>query len=641
MEKRLVLFLLLSFAMIFLYSQLMPKPQPPDPAPAPAGGTGAGPAAGTGPAPEPAAGTGSPPVARPDGAPPDPAPAAAALAERDPEDGEPVSVETRSAVWTLSTWGGTLAQVRLKGYAKEPGQDLSDPESRYEVFSARAPGGRPRHTLSLEVLKPAGSPDERLPVDHALWEVAERGERNLTFRMPIPAAGVAIEKEFRFPDEVEEGARGPYHVEFVLRLLVTDPGKAAAWFGDRLHLRLRGPSGVVNEQSSGLGSYYYTEVLTTGRVNPEDFRGARKLRRYPEEADPESDDFIRWIGLRNRFFGTILEVSDPTALAARQVGIEAFEDRDAGGEKFPGMSPLVDFSLALPPAPAEGGAEGGATPAVEAGFLLFVGPMDPKLFRQEPYEAFAPIVDYGFFGPIVRIILPLLGLIRSLVGNWGIAIIVLTLLIRMAMFPLSRRSQVSMQKYSRQMMRLKPKMDALKERYGQNRKKMNEEMMKLYREEGVRVFPAGCLIMFLQMPVFIGLFYALRSSIGLRHSSFLWAADLTAPDRLAGPLANHGIPLLWDPLFLNVFPILMGITWYLSSAMAPKPADPQQAQTMKMMRWMPIIFSLLLYNYAAGLALYMVVSSTWSIFEMKVVKKVFAVAAEPAVGPAPTFRKGR
>jgi YidC/Oxa1 family membrane protein insertase len=190
------------------------------------------------------------------------------------------------------------------------------------------------------------------------------------------------------------------------------------------------------------------------------------------------------------------------------------------------------------------------------------------------------------------------------------------------------------------MARLKPKIDEIKKRHAKNKKKQQEEQMKLMREEGMQMFPAGCLVMFLQLPVFIGLFQALRYTIGLRHSSFLWTRDLTAPDQLAGPWSNHGIPLLWDPLFLNVLPILMGITWYLSSAMAPKPVDPQQAQQMKMMKWMPIIFSLMLYNYPAGLALYMVVSSTWSIFEMKVVRRVFLQPEEGAEAPA-TFRKGR
>jgi YidC/Oxa1 family membrane protein insertase len=131
--------------------------------------------------------------------------------------------------------------------------------------------------------------------------------------------------------------------------------------------------------------------------------------------------------------------------------------------------------------------------------------------------------------------------------------------------------------------------------------------------------------------------------VGLRHAGFLWAPDLTAPDRLAGPFATGSIPLIPDPFYVNVFPILMGVTWYLSAAMAPKPGDPQQQSTMKMMKWMPIIFSLLLYNYAAGLALYMVVSSTWSIFETKVVKKVFLKdkGETAAVVASPQFRKGK
>jgi YidC/Oxa1 family membrane protein insertase len=279
---------------------------------------------------------------------------------------------------------------------------------------------------------------------------------------------------------------------------------------------------------------------------------------------------------------------------------------------------------------------------VERSFLFFVGPVDPGLLSEEPYAAIKPIIDYGLFGFITKALLALLGVIRSVVVNWGVAIIVLTLIVRLAMFPISRRSQLSMQKYQRQMGRLKPKMDVIREKYkDKNKKKMNEEIMKLYREEGVSMVPKGCLVMFLQLPIFIGLFQALRYSIDLRHSPFLWAMDLTAPDRLGGwQVDTSGIPLIPNPLFFNVFPILMGITWYLSSAMAPKPADPQQAQQMKMMKWFPIIFSLLLYNYPAGLALYMVTSSCWSIFEMKVVRRLLA-KSEPEAAEVKGFRKGR
>jgi YidC/Oxa1 family membrane protein insertase len=393
-----------------------------------------------------------------------------------------------------------------------------------------------------------------------------------------------------------------------------------------------------------------TEVLVSDRVDPKEFSGAIEVKGpfkakawpapdevWPPVADQRPDRLVSGFGVHTRYFGALLKPEDPAALGAQGVELIGVRDKPepttAKGKttqkEFGNHFTAVDFVL---PRPAAG-------QTAELKFLFFAGPMDPDVLTEPPYDNFAPIVDYGWLG-IPKLLLILLGVIHSVVGNWGVAIIFLTLVVRMAMFPLSRKSQVSMQKYSRQMARIKPKMDALKERYKGNRQKLNQEIAKLMREENVRMVPAGCLVMFIQFPIFIGLFQALRWSIDLRHAPFLWARDLTAPDRLFD-LPNVDFFLVPD--YFNLLPILMAITWFLSMAMAPKPVDPQQQQTQKMMKWMPIVFSVMLYNYAAGLSLYMVVSSTWSIFETKVVKKLL-FKDEPAVAagvPAPEFRKGK
>jgi len=198
----------------------------------------------------------------------------------------------------------------------------------------------------------------------------------------------------------------------------------------------------------------------------------------------------------------------------------------------------------------------------------------------------------------------------------------LTLVVRGCLFPLSKHQQVSMQRYSRDMKRIKPKLDALIAKYGddkspQGRRKLNEERMGLFKKEGVSMVPAGCLVTFLQIPIFFALFQGLRVDIGLRHQSFLWAKDLTGPDKL---FEFGDIPFL--PEYLNLLPILMTIAWFASAKMAPKSADPQQQQTQKMMQWMPLIFGFMLYNYQAGLALYMLMSSLWSMVESRIVRKI-------------------
>ena len=143
--------------------------------------------------------------------------------------------------------------------------------------------------------------------------------------------------------------------------------------------------------------------------------------------------------------------------------------------------------------------------------------------------------------------------------------------------------------------------------------------MKLYRENKVG-FPAGCLMMLVQIPVFFSLFSSLRVEYSIRGSSFLWIKDLSGPDRLID--FGHrifDIGFFWMSS-INVLPLLMVGLSIMHTRNMPKPADEQQAQQMKMMKWLPIVFAVILYNYTAALALYMVLSSAVAIIESKIVR---------------------
>jgi YidC/Oxa1 family membrane protein insertase len=615
-EKRLLFFLLISFGVLFLYSSYFtPKKPAPEPSPA-AAGTGA------------AVGTASPalpPVESGGG----PAPGGARLSPVASAGGVETVVEAPAIRWVLDSWGGAVKRALLKGYADAPGADLTDPAHWYPALTEYSSDGQTlapdaRRSLALRVLRADGTPDGSYPLDRVIWERTGSSADRVVYRLALPEAGLALTKSFRFPAKTEGDDRGPFHLLVTVGCEVVDAERAALAGLESLRLRLTGPAGIPVE-SFTTGVTVVGAAMLEGTVSVEELSppktAAAAAPVFPKPEKQGADKLIAWAGMHSRFFGGILKPLDPRAAAVRQAVFEPLRDRTLEAEMV-NLAPALDFDLPV---------------AASREFLFYVGPMDPKLFKDGEYESFAPIIDYGLFGWIARALVFLLGILRSVTGSWGLAIIALTLVVRGALFPLSRRSQLSMQKQGRQMARLKPKVDALKERYGKNKKKMQEEMMKLYREEGVRIFPMGCLILFLQLPIFIGLFQALRYSLGLRHSRFLWAADLTAPDRLCHFVGNLGII---DLTWLNVFPIAMAVTWYLSSAMAPKPADPQQAQTAKIMRVMTIFFSLMLYNYPAGLALYMVISSTWSIFESRLVRKLIAAQEGPAAAPA-AFRKGK
>ena len=194
----------------------------------------------------------------------------------------------------------------------------------------------------------------------------------------------------------------------------------------------------------------------------------------------------------------------------------------------------------------------------------------------------------------------LLAALYVFVRNYGVAIIVLTVLARVVTAPLTNKQMRSMER----MRALQPKLQELKDKHGDDRQKQSEEMMKLYRQEGVNPL-GGCLPMLLQLPVFIGLFYALRSSIQLRHAPFFgWIDDLSAP-YLLFELPGIGIPV-------RVLPLLNGLTMLVQQRITPMQGmDPAQQKMMTTM--MPIVMTVVFYQFPSGLVLYWMVSSVLAV----------------------------
>lgn len=205
-------------------------------------------------------------------------------------------------------------------------------------------------------------------------------------------------------------------------------------------------------------------------------------------------------------------------------------------------------------------------------------------------------VDYGFLWPISKFLFALLDGIYKIVGNWGWAIILLTLVVKTALMWFSGKSYASMAK----MRAIAPKLTELKDKYGDDRMKMSQEMMRIYKEEKVNPL-AGCLPVLLQMPIFLALYWVLVESVELRHAPWiLWIKDLSA----------------MDPWF--ILPILMGATMYVQQLLNPQPADPMQA---KVLRFLPIIFTLFMLFFPAGLVLYWTVNNLFSMIHQHLINK--------------------
>ncbi len=241
----------------------------------------------------------------------------------------------------------------------------------------------------------------------------------------------------------------------------------------------------------------------------------------------------------------------------------------------------------------------GATLVVPA--RLFSGPQTKvDLISTAPGLEYT--VDYGWLTVVATPLFWMLSKIHALVSNWGVAIILLTVLIKAAFFRLSASSYRSMA----QMRELAPRLEAMKAKFGDDRQKMQAAMMELYKKEKINPM-GGCLPILVQIPVFISLYWMLLGSVELRHAPFFgWIQDLSAI----------------DPFY--ILPILMGATMIIQTRLNPKPADPLQA---KVMTWMPVVFSVFFFFFPAGLVLYWLVNNVLSITQQWYINKMIHAEA--------------
>ncbi len=222
------------------------------------------------------------------------------------------------------------------------------------------------------------------------------------------------------------------------------------------------------------------------------------------------------------------------------------------------------------------------------------------------------VVDFGWFSFLARPCLWLMNFMYAFIPNYGIAIIILTVLMKIVLWPLGNKSYKSMS----QMKKMQPLMAEIREKYKTDKQRMNQEMMSLYRTYKVNPL-GGCLPMVLQIPIFFALYRMLYEAIELRHAPFFgWINDLSAPDRLF----HFGvkIPFMEPPYGIPVLTIIMGATMLLQQKMQPPMGDPAQA---KMMMFMPVIFTVIFINFSSGLVLYWLVSNVLSIAQQYYVTK--------------------
>jgi YidC/Oxa1 family membrane protein insertase len=557
MEKRAVIAIALSFVVLLAWYWLFPAPKPVS--------TGFEPAADHGAPAAPAAPAAAKPAAL-EPAPPS-APAVPAVAAEKPEN---LRVENDVCVVELTNKGGRVLSWRLKGYLDSTGQPLE----LLPGFAAR------------DDLLPLG-----LDLDDAPLATTLNGALFRVERTPLPASqgervrfswsdgkGIEAEKVLVF-------RKDDYLVD--LSVHVSDRGRT-------LPARVTwGPGFEARDPAQSSRQLHYTgqAVVDIGGAVTRTARGRIKQ----DLAIPETGA-LRWAGLEEQFFAAlVLPAGGKASAAIRQTSVVPERSGAADG-KEPKPEPQLTVIVGVPP----------------EGARLFVGPKKYTLLHKlgSNLDAVVWFSSYSLIYWLAKyLFLALLWIHDSVAPNYGLAIILATVALRLLFFPLNQYSMVNMRKMQTQMQRIQPKINAIKTKYkkmkdAQARGKMNEEMMALYKREGVNPMGgmSGCLPMLIQFPILIAFYNMLTVAVELRGAPFVgWIGDLT----------------LKDPFYVT--PILMGVTMFVQQKMTTtKAGDPMQ---QRMMTMMPLVFTVMFLNLPSGLVLYWFVNNVLGIGQQWLVNR--------------------
>ncbi len=539
------------------------------------------------------------------------------------ESEERTRIETELLSAEFSNRGASLRSLRLKEYTREAGQSKADPDNWLELIREYEPT-RP----ALAFLDPMDASED---LGNVLWKPMPAESDGLVKRLfYVYSAGRSL--EFRKTLEIHPS-------RYDIRMRVDVLNHEAAMIGKPRKFTVVGASGLLEEGTTLgfplMGLFGYEDPSGTIRYATHQLGAFAK----PEPVSmPAGANRLLWAALMNKYFTAVIAPADPKSRIPKIERLEAsrlvatplpstpnFESADA----------QFDARLAfLPDLPK-------TDQALAFDLVFFAGPKTDELFQAPEFARFEPLLratttSFCFLDPIVLPLstglLKLLRILHWITGNWGIAIILLTCLVKFLLFPLTLKQVRSQNKFQVMMAKFKPELDRLKEKYKNNKQKLAEEQMKFYKEKGINPIPlGGCLPLLVTMPVFIALFYILNSTIDLRQAPFVgWIDDLARPDELVR--FNTSIPLLCFSLTsLNLLPILMALSWFYQQKSQPKPSDPQVAQQQKMMMFMPFMMMFFLYNYAAGLSLYWITNSVLGIVEQKLIRAKFLPKPAPSV----------
>ena len=553
MDRRTLLFIAISVGIILAYQELvLKKLAPPRPTP---GQEQAVPVdAGR----DSATGSDRAPSSQPAGAPAGSAPASATVPAEKPGErpqGRTVAIETDLYKAVVDTAGGRVRSYTLKNFrsTNEPGSpdlELVVPGSESELPMGLEIRGSSKWS-DVEAVYATDAADRRIT-----------GAEEATVELRTQLGGQPVVKRLSFRGDaypislhVETPAAAALPVELTAGSEAQPAGIALVWSKS---ISKKQEAGQVFEGAASLVDGKLVQTAPKALEKPENLAGT-----------------IRWSGFEDHYFLSAVAPERASQVALRARG-DAIETRIL--------------------TPREG------TGPVSNDYTIFMGPKESGVLEAAGHD-FVRGLNLGWFGPISLFLLRILNLFHRVTGNYGIDIILLTVFVKLAFWPLTKQSFQSM----REMQRLQPEMQRLREKYKDDPTQLNKEVMELYKRHKVNPL-GGCLPMVLQIPVFFGLYQALSSTIQLRHAPFLlWIQDLSAPERLS--LMGWGIPVLT---------ILLGVTMFLQQRMSPPAGDPAQ---QRVMMFMPLLFTYMFIGFPAGLTIYWLTNNILTIAQQYFVLK--------------------
>ncbi len=513
---------------------------------------------------------------------------------------------------TITNRGAAIESLILKQFKaaqlapKDEGLKLSSElASQLSIISATDPA---KYALSVKY------PDSTEDLQAGLWEVVTETDSSIIFRYTT-FQGLVIYKTFSlgkhnytldFSVNMENISAGTITPTLIIQGIETLPPESYnttditglyAYTDPPMTETQTAPTrlnGEVGQVDAGTTHWYVKEQPSPATLK--------------KEGKPftltQGQDNIYWTGLANKYFAAILV---PTTV--RDMNIYGFNAIDCpavskNSEPYPNLNLSIQTKgFTLNPRETK-----------KLDFLFYTGPKKASDLSPLANLGFDRLLSYGWFGFISKTLLFVLGGLFGLFKNYGVAVIVLTVLIKVIMFPITKKGQVSMY----HLQKLQPRIKALQEQYKNDKRRFGEEQMKLWKEYGVNPL-SGCLPMLLQIPVFFGLYWALAQAIELRQSPFmLWITDLSQPDQLC----KLPFPIL-GAHYLHVLPLIMTVSWLIQSFTQPKSPDPQTRQQQKMFLFMPLVFGIMFYNVPSGLTLYWFTSTLLGIAEQILIKKYY------------------